>query len=515
MTTLAIQVYDVPKGNLLYDWTYKTEELTFGTNEHGYSSLTAQVPLTLVDSFQLYDKSGLLHVEINDNTMDTVWEGRLEDIAITDTGITLSALGYWRSLYDAPYTALWSETDISQWEITTDSVITFHSRTKYEYEMTGTVIKIMPRKNEQFGSGINLYGGSVLFRSPYASNRSILRVEFDYTLVAPVNWTAALEQRGDDPNTYIGAAWTLNGNGATQSGSSVITTSSATICFTLYYNGTITIATETGAIYLKISNIRIKTINSSTVYADDIAKALITYITGINSTQLSTNTSLVQSPTLDLKDEVYEDVLPADILTKLVALGDNQTPPRKWEVGIYENRVLFYRPRGSAGRAWYVDATSLEVQKSLENMINSVYAVYKSTDGSTQRGSSNTDSSSVTRYGVTRRRSTQADTTSSTVANVQRDTILNDTKTINPQASIEFDKVYSITGALYPSYLVRSGDTVTIRNLPPTLSTAIDKIRTFRISATEYNAKTNKLTLTPELPLSTIDVLLARKAESL
>jgi hypothetical protein len=56
-------------------------------------------------------------------------------------------------------------------------------------------------------------------------------------------------------------------------------------------------------------------------------------VAALNATQLATETVLIESPALDLTDQVYEDRLPADILNSLIALGDNQTPPRQWGVG--------------------------------------------------------------------------------------------------------------------------------------------------------------------------------------
>ena len=53
---------------------------------------------------------------------------------------------------------------------------------------------------------------------------------------------------------------------------------------------------------------------------------------------------------------------------------------------------------------------------------------------------------------------------------------------------------------------------MTIRNLPPTLSTAIDRIRTFRVSETRYDAMTNTLTVIPESPTPRVEIMLARQA---
>lgn len=251
------------------------------------------------------------------------------------------------------------------------------------------------------------------------------------------------------------------------------------------------------------------------VYGDEIVKDIVSQVSTLNSAQLSSSTALIQSPGLDLTDEVYEDAVPADILTHLTELGDNQTTPRQWEVGVWEGRVLHFRPRSSAARAWYVDVTSLEVARTLEDLSNSVYAVYKDAKSRTLRTANNTDSASVGRYGVTRRTSISADTTSSTQAGVQRDAQLADHKDPLPRATVAFSAIYDAGGSRYPLWLVRSGDTITIRNLPPSTATSVDRVRTFRISHTQYTAATRELSVELEVPPPRLATLLARRAEGI
>lgn len=60
-----------------------------------------------------------------------------------------------------------------------------------------------------------------------------------------------------------------------------------------------------------------------------------------------------------------------------------------------------------------------------------------------------------------------------------------------------------------------SGDTVTIRNLPPTISASVDRIRSFVISEVEYDADTGIAKLTPEDPVPSLDVITARYSAGL
>lgn len=250
------------------------------------------------------------------------------------------------------------------------------------------------------------------------------------------------------------------------------------------------------------------------VLADEIVKHCISAASTLNSAQLSSSTAQIQSPGLDLLDEDFVDADLAAILTRLAALGDNQTPPRQWEVGVYEGRALYFRPQKQQ-RAWYVDATDLSIARTLEELYNAVAAIYQDASGRRRVTGTSQDATSATRYGLRRVALPTADTTSATQAGVQRDAYLQDHKDPLPRASIQFDAVYDAAGARYPLWLVRSGDTITIRNLPPNLSTSVDRVRTFRITHTSYDAIADTLAVEPELPPPTLEVMLARRAEGI
>lgn len=510
---LQLAIYDGPAGALIADYSHIARSLRFSTGEHGYRACSFDVPLSLSEAFRLYDRPGLPHVEVNWGA-GRVWEGRLEDPSISDLGANLQALGYWRALSDAPYTALWSDTGVAEWRPITVNDQAGNVPERYEID-TNNRLYIAPRKGETFANNADV--GSLTYETPVGGSRQIVAVSFDYQLLAPANWIGRFDTFARDFSGNV-AVWTLAATGVLQSGSQSLTfTAADRIGFRLYNNtgGPVTLAADSGVTFLRITNLRVKTTTSASVYADEIARDLVATVAALNSSQLSSATGLIQSPALDLRDEVYEDEYPADILTRLARLGDSSTPPRRWETGVYDGRVLHFRPLGDAARAWYVDAASLRLERSLDQLRNSAYAVYQDSSGTTQRGSVSTDAASVSRYGVTRREAVHAQTTSLTQANVQRDAALQDKKDPKPRAAITFGELYDAAGSRYPLFLARAGDTITMRNLPPTLSVEVDRIRTFRISETEYSADTDTLQVTPESPLPSLEVLLARRQERL
>lgn len=248
------------------------------------------------------------------------------------------------------------------------------------------------------------------------------------------------------------------------------------------------------------------------VLADEIVKDIVARDAAVNPTQLSTSTALIQSPGLDLSDEIYEDATPADVFTHLASLGD--TSNRQWETGIYEGRAVFFRPQGQQ-RAWYVDATDLEIARTIEDLANLTYATYTDASGRTLHTVNVSDSGSIARFGVIRVASVAADTANSVQAGIEASTLLADRKNPLPRATIHFTAIYDAAGARYPMWVVRAGDTITIRNLPPNISTSIDRLRTFRITHTAYDAFADTLDVEPESPPRTLEVMLARRAEGI
>lgn len=514
-TGLFFGIYSSPNGGMIADFSGRAQGVTFTTNEHGFADLSAFVPLTLEDSFFLYDRTGTPHVVISDRGA-IVWEGRLEDVAIVDGGVRLKAFGYQRALSDVPYTAVWS---VSRYDDFKPSTIDFDSNAlpeRYAIDNNNRLF-IAPQKNASLGSTTTLKHGGLHWITTDNAGREVISCSFNYAFNAASPWSAYLSTYQYPTLTFVQNNWSLSGSAGSQAGSAAVTFSSSpadVVQFRMAYGAADAAYTgETGAYYLKITGLRIQTTTSSSVYADEIAKHIVSTVSGVNSGQLSTSTVLINSPAVDLSNESYFDANAADILTRLAGLGD--TSGSVWEWGVYDGQMLHFRQRGSAGRAWYVDAAALEVERTIDTLANSVYAIYQDGDGRTRRSSTSADTPSATKYGLTRRRAVSTDATNSTQAGYIRDTALNDGKDPSPRIGITFRELYDAAGGRWPLWYARSGDTITVRNLPPTISTAIDRIRTFRLSETNYSADDDALTVTPETPLPALDVLVARRAAGL
>jgi len=577
---IQFAIYTAYGGSLIADYSTRVQGLSVATNDRGYAECSGFVPMGLAEAFLLYDRPGLPHVRVSDSSSGAVYEGRLEDVAIVDGGVQITALGYSRSLGDTPYTALWSDTSVSGWRPVLDTEVAGMFPSRFQFD-TNNRLFITPQKNSTQGNTPIV--GALTFAVPYGSSRLISGISFDYTLVAPANWTAQLISQTETFGSRA-AEWTLASAGPTQTGTklSLPGTARARLEFSLYYNAAAAVSgAETGDIYLKITNLRIvtattnrvnttlgtniaagtrtvtpgsmtniyvgqslqidqgsatvgesvtvtaitsttftavfafahvttSTVNAHVIYADEIARDLIGTITALNSAQLESSTALVQSPAIDLTDEVYEDRSPSDVLDYLTGLGDTQS--RAWEWGVFGQQLLSFRPQSSASRTWYTDVSSLDVTRTLDQLYNSVYAVYSDASGRSLRTSPTADSTSIARYGVTRRQAISAQTTSATLAGVEASASLSDTNDPRPRSGLTLTQVFDAGGARWPLWSVQAGDTIVIRNLPPTLSTAIDRIRVFRLTRADYHFDDDTLDIEPETPRATLDSLLARLA---
>lgn len=501
---------DVAGCRLIADLSRKTTSLTVATNNHGMAELQATVnEPSLAAQFRVADRQGLPWVCVSDGG-PPIYVGRLEDVTIAGEGLRLGAFGAWRSFGDAPYTALWSDTSVAEWRPVVSTEWAAAAQDRYTYD-TQNRIYIAPRKGEAFGNALT--GGQAVL-APHRGTRVLTTVTCSYALgtFPAALWTAGV--RWWDTST---TPWTLIGTNLFQAGpgtgtlSQTLSGSPDAVSFDLFYNsgGTTVNTAETGDTYLSITNVRVLS-QAAPVEADDIARDLVSAATTLNSGVLSAFTGRLQSTGLDLFQQVYQDADMGAILDQLAALGD--TSGRQWRAWAGTDRVLVLEPWGASGRTWYVDVTDLQVQRTLETLANSVYTVYQDASNRTLRTAVSANAQSVARFGLTRRQALQATTTSATEAAYERDTQLADTAAPPARAGIAFNRIFTAGGAPVPLWAPQAGDTFILRNLAPSLSTDIDKIRVIRIGRTVWDMPANTLSIEPQVPLPLLQVLLAQKA---
>lgn len=506
-TSLQLAAFDPATGQMLADWSAGARAVRWSTNGRGFASLEALIPApSLHEAWRWYDAARVVHVQVSDGP-GSIWEGRLEAPRLTSEGLAIRALGYQRALSDVPYTALWIDQRYAEWVRVTRDDLGARLPDTYEGDNNNRLY-LTPREGERVSSN---RGGGWTYVTPHRGARNINSVVFDYSFTASSDWRGRFYSYDRTFGSQSGL-WTLVGNGATQTGTLTISGINAErIEFAMEYIGALAGAhgVYTGDYNLKITGITVKTTASATLYADEVARALLSYVTAINPTQLSTSTLGIRAPAVALYDEQYADMAPAAILDRLAAIGDSTGTPLEW--GVWHGRKLHFAAVGYRARTWYVDALGVELERPIDAMHNSIYGVYKSRRGQVERTTTATDSDSVGRWGITRRAAVAVSTTSETAAASYRDVELARRADPPGRGRYTFDALYNAAGSRIANYEPRAGDTIILRNLPPTLGESADAVRSFRIAETEYDADSDTVKIAPAAPLPLLEVLVSAR----
>ena len=501
--SLAIQIYDSPSmGQMLADYT-RFWPPVFSTGKHGFAACEISVPMSLKDAFAVLDWPGVPHVVVSDERTAVLWEGRLEKATLINGGVRLTAFGYWQALADVRYTGLWSAAGVAEWDKVTTDMMTARQPQKYAMDNNNRLY-VGLRKGEAYTTAADV--GAWFYYLPDGGEREPVTFTCSYAFKAPTGFKFQITSfLGFSLPSYT-VENDINGTGALLTGSlSLALEAGKTAIHAYVFNNsgsTYTNTTETGNFYLTLTNVRLTTV-SGDVIASDIAAAMVARTNGINSGQLSAATSLIEATTDDLLNELYEDEKPSEILDRLAELSG-------YEVGVWENRLLHFRPKGSQGRTWFIDATRItDVSKDLGVVYNEVYATYQDENRRTLRTAVSQNSLHQETTGIVRQTVLKARTTSQAQAESQRDTHLDDQDNYAIVATVEFDRIFDESGAEVNQVNLRSGDTAVIRNLPPTLGAVVDLIREFKIAGTSFDGRAMRLE--PELPAPTLVTLIARK----
>lgn len=479
---------------------------TFSHNRRGPAACSVFFPCSLEEAFRIRNTSGLLEIVIRDGG-ETVWRGRVEDRAIRNNGIALVAFGYARAFSDVVYTGLWSDTGSAGWrEVTlTDApAVTGMQPQMFNFDNNNRLY-MATKKGATYAVNDRC---EMSYAAPHNGERDIVYFTSSYSMLLPAGWELRLV-RMDDDFTNRTTITTVVATGSLQSGTlsgAFAANGQARIGVSIVNatGGDSSPAGEDGDNYATITAMRTTTMVpvATPISASVIAASLADYVDGINAGQMMGQ--MVATTSTDLRDELYEDEAPADILDYL-ALREG------YEWGVDANKVFYFRPRNTAGRVFYVDATALELEESLDEVYNSVYAVYRDANGRLKRTATAEDARNQQIYGLMRQSVIKAQTTSATEAGNWRDARLDDLAAYSMRANVQFGAMYDRAGNERPLHDLRAGDTVFIRNLPPTLAADIDTLREVVVARVEYDAATGAIAIEPDTPVPTLVTLIAQR----
>lgn len=513
--TIHLGIYDGPTGPLLLDATARgAKGIKASTNQHGYERLLATVPATLPDIWRIYDYGAPPYARLRANGY-TIWEGRVADpelLSEQEDGIVIQAVGAWDTFGDIPYTALWSHSGTADWRPlrgteTTATATPGHWQTDVNNRLYITLVKnsVIP----------NNTAGALAYRLPDGSSRVATRVSFSYTTVLPpsfalrITWYSAAP--GNASWTAIAGATVITGSG-TGSVTQSLTGSPVAVDVRIanLSGSSYTVAAETDAFYAICTNVRV-TSQATPITVANIAADMVATIAALNPSQLDASTAQIgfglSLP--DITDAIYEDADMRRILDNLTARGDSSGG--LLECAIWDDRRLVLQARGASARAWAADAASIRLRRPLETVANSTYGVYQEADGYALRTAVANDTQSIARLGMTRRAAIEANTTSSAEATRRRDLALTDRAQPQPAAMYSIPALFSLSGAPWPSYMLRAGDTLNVRGIPSGFGATVDRLRTVRIKRTDYDADSDTIAFEPETPIQSLEVMLAQR----
>lgn len=194
-------MFDVTLVSALFDEreiiTRRVRAGTLRLGERGLETLTVTIPATSDQALTLFDHPGMLRLELFDNG-SRIAVGRVEDITINNDGtVTLTAQGGWRVLSDAPYTALWSSTDMRAWQVSSIAVApnVYYKRTpeRFRTEISSRVMMTLIKSTSYEDDN----SCSVYTRIPNQS-RSIVGVQCVIRDLLPANWSYYIATLSDD-----------------------------------------------------------------------------------------------------------------------------------------------------------------------------------------------------------------------------------------------------------------------------------------------------------------------------
>jgi hypothetical protein len=242
---------------------------------------------------------------------------------------------------------------------------------------------------------------------------------------------------------------------------------------------------------------------------DDIVKEMLTKsCPDINSNQVN-----IESPAVDIngteafhaRKYVQDHIVDSHYLTD--GSGD------QWFFAIWDERTPYMFERDISTLHWIVQRIDLgqsSIRQDATWWRNNVLPIVGSTEG--------TESTGLRPVGVPLRDITVTVATGTPTAQSQdeRDRILTERNQVqqSQRFTIRGEVIDAVNGIFNtPKWRVRSGEVIRIADLVPAdVSTiALDNLRTFYIMETEYDARTNTLTVTPDRARRTLSSILAKE----
>lgn len=484
-------------GKLLDDITRYHTGLEFSTAEFGYDSATFNITLDYARRLFYYLYPEIITVKITYG-LEELFEGYVAKLSPKSGETTARGLVYLLEkvkIYD-----LWSSTDYSIYSPVKEEQFASAKPDTYVME-NDTRLYVAAKKDTDYSLG---RVGFWNVRRKNNAARRLTTFAFRHVSKATGSFVSVLQTRNDEfSNTGAVSLWvnTLAGSGVVVAHSD--TNTNENIHFGWRPQLGIFLG-EDGDQFLSVSGLRIGStisISGGRLYGDEIIRGTLSGV--ISSVGfINTSTALVQSPQIDILNADYSGVTALDVLKDV---REKSSIYGAWDVGIQENRMLYFKPKGTQNRTWYVDGSNIDFEKDIDAIKNSVVVKYKLNEQDTYTDAIS-EQSSIAAYGFTSQDLVEVDVTTSGLAQIAGLAYLTDNAYVKLEASLSTNKVKDRSGAYYPPSFVRQGDLIVLQNIPITLS--LGEEVSFICARTNYTADDNMIEIIPDNPAPTLTLFL-------
>ncbi|KKK99612.1 hypothetical protein LCGC14_2631000, partial [marine sediment metagenome] len=218
--------------------------------------------------------------------------------------------------------------------------------------------------------------------------------------------------------------------------------------------------------------------------------------------------------TVDLAaDSSYLDIYPQILLNKLLPFGDSSN--NQWDFAIWEDRIPYLNARSITSVDWLTslkDLSRFRLTHRGGDIWNSAYAVYDA--AGIQRTADADDSDSQTKFNLTRQFVIpDLGTVAAGAAQASRDVWLEEHKDVRPRLEniVLGNQVSDSNGTPFPSFWIRAGEVVRIRDLVPASgdldAVTRDSQRTYFIKETIYDVDKGTLRIVPDTQITRLGAL--------
>lgn len=228
-------------------------------------------------------------------------------------------------------------------------------------------------------------------------------------------------------------------------------------------------------------------------------KILVSGIVGTHPTMADPNTSFIQTFPVDITDADYFKLSMLDTIQDVLLYGDGATPSSPLRLRIFADKIARLESAAYGAQTWYIHLKDLEIERSLEESINTALAYYTRADGTTQITDNTYATERLSSMGFYRVGTVEVSTQSATVANRSRNAFLSENKYEGATLNLEIAEIVDSSGAEASWENIRADDRCILMDLPSRIAGGtLDRLRNFRIGEVEIDVMKGELKISPD-----------------